>query len=94
MANPMLAAPRTTLTVVHQDVERDDEGRVIGVGKVNTEVFKADPAKLNTAMDSDTATAVVTWAKDTFVGITNDYYLYTKIEENISINEVVSNIEP
>lgn len=93
MANPMLAAPRTTLTVVHQDVEREGE-QIIGMGKVNTEVFKADPAKLNTAMDSDTATAVVTWAKDTFVGITNDYYLYTKIEENISINEVVSNIEP
>lgn len=94
MANPVLAVPKKTLTVVHQTVEREGE-QIVGLGKVNTEVFKVNPnSDIETAMSSDTATAVITWANNNFVNITDDNYLYTKLEESISINEVVSNIEP
>lgn len=76
----MITYPASRLTVYHTI----QEGAKI---KTNSESFYSTN---HADMSSDTAVAMLDWAEG-FVSITNDNYEYCKIEDSISLNEIVTN---
>jgi len=67
------------LTIRHTDV----------YGNKNTEIFTCDPAKINVSIDSDTATAIDTWAR-AFVNLTTETYQDCDISQVQSVNEILA----
>ena len=67
------------LTVRHTNVN----------GSKATEVFTCDPAKINVNIDSDTATAIDTWAR-AYVNISTDTYQDSEIQQNQSVNDILA----
>lgn len=55
-------------------------------GKSNSELFYTT---LNANVESDTAVAINTWARN-FVALTTDTYEDTQITETVSINEILA----
>ena len=58
-------------------------------GAIKSENFNCSN-NLDTAMSSDTAQAVINWARNFVESISENDYGYTRIEEKISINEILA----
>lgn len=58
-------------------------------GAKNTEIFTCDPAIINVNIDSDTATAIDTWARG-FVNLSTDTYQDSEIAQTQSVNEILA----
>lgn len=67
------------LTVRHTDAN----------GNKATEIFICDPAIINVNIDSDTATAIDSWARG-FVNLTTETYQNCDISQVQSVNEILS----
>lgn len=80
----MKAATSARLTVYHTQTDEFDNPV-----KTNSEGFYTT---LESGMNSETAQTVINWAQG-FVGITKDTYEYTKIEESVSITEILQDQE-
>ena len=59
------------------------------LGVKGSEIFTCDPVKINANIDSDTAVAIDTWAKQ-FTALSTETYSDTEITETQSINEIIA----
>lgn len=78
------------LTVYHQASNPGDIDHA--TGKINNEIFSFNEAVATAAnMTSDTAVALTSWAKNSYVNtITTEAYAGMKIETILSLNDILS----